>query len=258
MNRKFEDNLLRLAFEEISPEEAAELEREARQDPDALLALTQYRSLRAGLKDLAEIPAEQLSKERLRDAILARGLEHKKAPQRGIGWAWMPLTAAALAVVFMNFRPHAPVDPRVMASRTPNLFQIPRIDVPITTVNHDAALATLTVPKQNFAMNEPSHGRLLTAGISRHQTRHSIHRQMDAQVLEPEDGGAFPDIDMSPEPAAATKDTLAASSASQPMNAPMASTPPPAIVLIDGEKDGTTGASKATEVDSGRNVVVGG
>src|SRR5690349_10801263 len=96
MNRKLEDAMVRLAFGDVTPEESAALEREAQHDPEAARALASYRRMREGLKDLHEIPEDQLSKERLRHAILSQGLRPKPVPS-GRSWLWMPAAAATLA-----------------------------------------------------------------------------------------------------------------------------------------------------------------
>ena len=109
MNGKFEDKLAQLAFGDLSPDEAARIEAQAKNDPEALHALNTYVGMRAELRDLKDVPQDQLSKERLRDAILAQGLKpgaEKKS--RPWAWAWMPLATGALVFALMISRGPTP------------------------------------------------------------------------------------------------------------------------------------------------------
>lgn len=263
MNRKFEDNLLRLAFEDMSPQEAAALEREALQDPEAALALAQYRQMRTGLRDLAEVPSDQLSKERLREAILARGLTHEAKPAaRSFGWSWMPVMAAGLAVLVFVYRPHAGTDPKIASHREPNPFTYPKIEVPPSgsvAVNSPKP-ETAAVGTSSASFMAPSMPVRTVATLthtqrnglgSRHQARNE--RSLNGLVAISGTGtGNAMEFVMKPATSTAGNDTAS-------MPSPGAATPPASpIVLIGNEKDGSTGASRATEVDSARNVVVGG
>ena len=53
---KFDDKLAQLAFGDLSPEEARRIEAQANADPEAARMLDTYRSMKAGLRDLAEAP----------------------------------------------------------------------------------------------------------------------------------------------------------------------------------------------------------
>lgn len=111
MNSHHEEKLLNCAFGDISPEEAMRIEAEAARNPELRQRLDDYQSMRAGLRSLGDhVPEHQLSNERLRDAILARGLSTTAGASSPTGpkwWqiAWMPVAAAAIAaVVFMAKR----------------------------------------------------------------------------------------------------------------------------------------------------------
>lgn len=250
MNRKFEDELLKLAFEETTPEQAMVMELAAQQDPEAAQALSQYRQMRLGLRELAEVPADQLSKERLREAILTRGLK----PRRGfnLGWVAMPAMAAALAVVFLAYRPHPAVTPQVVASRGVNPFRMATITPPsplaMVTPTHDID----SNPAKTVAPRPSAATMVALRHVVRHHGKH-VPEALDAKVkdgiFDPEfDGSRFAMIAS----VSHSENVLPSPSVSAAVPAPNP------IVLIDSQKDGNTGAARATEVDSSSNVVVGG
>ncbi|CAN5617129.1 hypothetical protein BH11ARM2_BH11ARM2_25900 [soil metagenome] len=97
-----EDRLVRFAFGDVDERERAEIEAMVANDPEAKRTVEQYRSMRHDFSRLKEVPEDQLSRERLRDAILARGLRTDAAPERSkFGWAWMPLAACVLAFAYV-------------------------------------------------------------------------------------------------------------------------------------------------------------
>ena len=53
MKGKFEDKLARLAFGELSSDEAVKLERDVQTNPDALRTLSLYKDMRQGLRSLS-------------------------------------------------------------------------------------------------------------------------------------------------------------------------------------------------------------
>ena len=86
MRKRFEEELAQLAFGDLSSDRAAELRARADADPDAAQTFDTYCRMKEELRSLAvDVPAEQLSTERLRDAILKRGLTEKPMA-RTPGW----------------------------------------------------------------------------------------------------------------------------------------------------------------------------
>lgn len=253
MKRKTEDQILQLAFEEMTPELAAAYERDALLDPEASCALADYRQIKADLRMLADIPPDQLSKERLREAILDRGLKPK--PVRRTSWAWMPMTAAAVAAAAFLLRPHPPVSTRVAIGPRQNIFSIPKVATP----GDSAVAGRVAPPASSEEIDVPT--AAMRAAIydpsSRHSSTRRHHLRTDIQIGT----GDMKEFDLtaniSPQ-SSVTPPTGKTSSPSGADSQPAASTPSAPIVLIDSEKDGSTGASKATEVNSTSNVVVGG
>lgn len=117
MNEKFEDRLIELAFGDMNESDAMQLERELSQSKEASQALEELRAFKLDLSRLKEIPAPQLSTERLRDRILNEGLR----PSRGVPWLvrlWAPTTAVAafaLAFFMMQNRTASVVEPSLVA-----------------------------------------------------------------------------------------------------------------------------------------------
>ena len=115
MNGKLEEQLAQLAFGDLTPDEAARIEAQVKGDPEALRALNTYHGMRSELRGLRDVPADQMSNERLRDAILAQGLKPKPVAGKSIwGWGWMPVAAGALAVAMMMVRGGGTPEPTIV------------------------------------------------------------------------------------------------------------------------------------------------
>ena len=100
MKRNERDEWMELAFGEVAADEAVALESRAQIDPQASKALRECRALREGLESLRTVPEDQLSVERLRAAVLDRGLK----PDAGRSWTWVPAAAAILAISIVGTR----------------------------------------------------------------------------------------------------------------------------------------------------------
>lgn len=260
MNRKSEEKLIKLAFGDVNPDEARRIEAEAANDPDAARVLSSYREISSGLRGCAEVPANQLSKERLREAILAQGLAPKRTSAFPT-WLWMPGLAAAAAFAFVAFRPHAQsTNPSVVASLThesTSEFAAPDLgkglDFGTSNVVTKSDLPTVTAKSpsvQTVAMAE-THKKP-------HRFRHQANRKVsESSALK----GLVAAIVDQGENAATLSSAPKAAGGAMPDSALKADAQKPAeptsIVLIDDQKDAQTGAQRATEVSS-RNVIVGG
>ena len=247
MNKRLEEKLAMLAFGDMSSEEMTRLEHEVMGDPEAMRALQDYRGMRSGLKALGDIPEHQLSSERLRHAVLNRGLQPKSRPQ--LGWLWMPaMTAVVFFSVFMARKSHnapLPFPPSGAVAVGPSNNDL------ITESHPEEAFALATASGEILSVEQPA-SKLRTASRSVMPRRHHTERYR----LDASDDSGLPDLgdDLGFDSTlgggtGAFKSTKEAS-VPQPSGAP--------IVLIDGSKDKSTGAQKATEVESASNVVVGG
>lgn len=251
MNGKFEEKLAQLAFGDLSPAEAKKFELEAEQNPEARRALILYKDMRDGLRSLADIPDDQFSKERLRDAILTQGL--KPTPSRPVTsrtWLWMPVAACALGFGMMFMRhsfdreKHQPeiVMGKNSIKSTP-LFTIEKpIHVAVNSGNHVIAGDRATAHSVRNAF----------MSVSRHGSRK--HKETTELSPDVSTGVIFdPDLEFgSFEPIP----TAGAVPPSKDVGSPAPESGP--IVLIDQDKDAQTGAQRATEVTSASNVLVGG
>jgi len=258
MKRKFEDKVALLAFGDLSPEETARLEREVHQNPEALHALALYKDMREGLRSLSDIPEDQFSKERLRDAILTQGLRPVATrPVSNRTWLWMPTAACLIGfglMFTMNSR-HRSAGPPNIVINTPKNYQFGSAITPPTPV----AIADSKVTKGPF-------GRLSTsASYESHVAQRVDPDEVDPRIITNNLENGFEDTSYY-DPDLGSVPTTAKQPAGKPVggnvalnepSTPVGSTTGP-IVLIDQEKDDQTGACKATEVGSASNVLVGG
>jgi len=241
MNKKLEEKLAMLAFGDMDPEETLRLESELGGNSEAQAVLAQYRGMRSGLKALGDIPEHQLSTERLRHAVLNRGLKPRTRPQ--LGWLWMPAMAFALAFGIFLVRSITRQVPIVMpggglgSSFGSNLGDV--------QPENAFAYATASAQVLSVVRQRP---RLVPAA-NRHYGRHSRQNGEMIESLKAQVTEEFANEMLTTNPG-----TLARSQ--PPPNDSREAAGP--IVLIGTTKDAHTGAQKATEVDSADNVVVGG
>lgn len=272
MKKNLEDKLAMLAFEDITPEEAKALELEAANDPEARVALFEYREMREGLRAMADIPEHQLSTERLRDAILAQGLKPQSTSSSKISWLWMPAAACALAFSFIavkNMRSGEAVRQMggngsvAVSEKKDSIFVEPDAAVAVGVKSHDVAevfdgaSVQPSVTMTAFHSEAPRH----SGGSSRREARiaaltAAVEAQFDQDINSidsPMKGSSSRESAPVPtmafaNPSSPNADAMMMSSRSSEKK----------IVVIDGTKDAVTGAQRATEVDSSSNVLVGG
>jgi len=267
MNKKTEDQLVRLAFGDLTPEEAARLQNETARQPEAAQTLDTYRRMKEELRSLAEVPADQLSKERLREAILARGLSERPAPRQA-SWLWMPAAAAVLAFAIVFARGHNG-----------------RTNAPVAVLGGDSHSGMVATNLPNFKPKLPSSVKTNTpvatdedildafgdqpGPTETHRSRHKVRNDdtpwMDVSDYDIYSGNrgrasapAGPST-VGPTPSAVTPvepSTVADMQTHPAFDKSEKKTDP--IILIQPETDNNTGARKATEVESASNVLVGG
>lgn len=249
MKGKFEDKLAQFAFGELSSDEAAKLEREMQSDPEALRALALYKDMRVGLRSLSEVPEDQFSKERLRDAILTQGL--RPVPTRPVSnrsWLWMPAAACVLGFALMSsqnsFRrssaaPNVVIGMRDLGVAKPNAGEL---DIKPIVIKNPATPA-IVPPKPK----ETESKGLLAVNSDPEEVDHRV------MAVNLNDEAYDPDLGKMP---TTTASVTAGTVAAAPVRKVTAAAVP--IVLIDQDTDEQTGACKATEVGSSSNVLVGG
>ncbi|MBC8064607.1 MAG: hypothetical protein H7Y17_07240 [Chlorobia bacterium] len=266
MRRKTEDQLAKFAFGDLTAEEASSLQASLQDDAEANRTLDMYSRMKVELQSLCtDVPEDQLSKERLREAILTRGLkEHRAEPARP-NWLWMPAAAAVLAfgVVFAKgkLQENPSTSPMVVDNSKPRLelpSDIRIVRPPVSEKVASTARTPLIVntPPMTVAVNTDRGSRNLRSGTDDLEDRRpdefssvkGIPRLMAFEAPQSDH-----DMALSGQPVIFESKKESAPSRPQP-----SSLDQPAIVVIQSETDADTGALKATEVRNTANVVVGG
>ena len=248
MNGRFDEKLAQLAFGELSPEEAARVEAQVASNPEAIKVLATYRSMKGGFRDLTDIPEDQMSKERLRNAILMQGLKPQVEKANPLGWLWMPATAFLLAAAIMMFNPRGGGEPVVAVGEK----DLPSETVVLNTSSSFKVVQKKTTPKKTMVAVSDTPKRT----VLRRSTRNgdeiaevelkpfesTPHRWNDLQAnnnpnsrIAPTPSVSNPEMDPQPE----TKGNAT-------------------IVIIEDNRDESTGAYRATEVGTASNVLIGG
>lgn len=245
MDRKTEDLIARLAFGELTEAEAAQVRAMAGRDADTAKALDSYELLRSDLRQMRDVPHDQLSKERLQSAILAQGLKPRPV-RHGFPWVWAPVAtvAAALALfVFMQPSNHGvPGGEKEIShdivARNDTVIPNDPYTSPLNT--DDTRMLTQTIERVAATPRPEETTKAPPAPVRRSRTVHRYHASGREQEHTP---------DMEPA-------KLALNSASAPRSTVAASQPRESIVLIQTERDGNTGAKSAVEVQQTEDVIV--
>ncbi|MFN8218964.1 MAG: hypothetical protein U0S12_02380 [Fimbriimonadales bacterium] len=249
MNGKLDKRLLELAFGDMNADEAESVRKAAANDAEAEATLRQYEAMKMDLLKLREVPAPQLSAERLRDRILTDGLR----PKASVPWFsryWLPVAASAFVVGFFVIqmkKPSVSVPSLVAANiekPAPGLDFVPKADPGLkVAAAADASGAT-----------KPAAPKLASKTARRPRVKHDWVAKND--MPSPTLAGAMM---KSPGTAGPSTSALNASSAAADtaMSASAPATEAEPLVLIQPDKDVDTGAQRATEVNA-NNVVIGG
>lgn len=280
MKKRFEEELSKLAFGDLDAEEARRLEMRTASDPEASQTFQSYCRMKDELRSLADdVPADQLSKERLREAILNRGMKEQLPQKAKPTWIWMPAMAAALAfgVVFVKGQLPLGGQPSavVVDNSTSTLGgKAPKIDVPPVTVP-DPVVAKHR--KSNLVKDTPSMQVASNVGAARNDrtndnfsdSRNRASKEgfsgipLGAADLEKAVPIKEEELTQTVSFDSGTKGEIGSREQSKPSAAMMAapagdSAPKPTIILIQSETDADTGTLKAKEVSNTNNVVIGG
>lgn len=268
MKNRQEEDILRLAFGDVSGPEAEQIRKVVENDPEAGKLFASYRGLSEGLRRMP-VPEHQLSTERLRNAILDRNL---KPHREGSFWRflWVPAAVGAGAYLFATTF--------LGGANTPAFTDHgPSIDtVPYST---DAVPPTVGFPKEPapsiVAEAPPSVGGTPVRSAKRHGgSRSSETGSVAVNTVPAGAENAFDgrgpgfrggNVRKGREEVIAAeeaKDTLASNVETAIAENALALSAAPAaassIVIIGSETDSMTGANKATEVSTVNNVVIGG
>jgi hypothetical protein len=199
------------------------------------------------------VPEHQLSTERLRHAILNKGLSARPATS---WWklAWTPLAIAGL--VFYAVRNTTVAGPDLRASAPPmdvvrdaGSAGVEDRSTPLVKPAPLAASAPAVQPEsrpKSFAPAAPAAGRLAMRSAPPGSPRYRGA------------AGRARSIDLEPSVALSNAEAIELAVIDAAVSSGVEGASRPGIVLIGADKDEETGANRATEVASASNVLVGG
>ncbi len=255
MKRKNEEQLIELAFGDLNAADAERLRQEIASDPQACETLRTYEDLRSSLGGMRDVPEMQMSRERLRHAILAGGL--KESRRWSLQWLGAPVALAAVAFAFtlVARRPALPLPPGqgLVATQGQGDIEIRGFDPTLSRIEAPSTMfgspelnaATFNEDSKPTPVKAPKHVRV--ASMSKPKPK------VDPVVPGAAGGNA---------PAGVSADlTPAAMSATLPTD-PALDTHTEAgeaeIIVLTTETHRETGAQRATAMESGNNVLIGG
>jgi hypothetical protein len=256
MKRKNEENLIKLAFGDIDPNEAERAKRLMMEDAEAAKLFAGYSEIREGLKQL-HTPEHQLSTERLREAILRDGLKKEKSAASGWRWSLAPIAVAAAAMLITLRMNSGPTPNPTIPGGTPLAFDYgtPNSDSSGTSESMiDFDPTEIARETYRGSVSRASAGPAETQPVKSSdvvELKRSVPVSKGAGVVAAEFKPAISPEDVSH---MAIEGALPAGAIALHMDA---ETEQP-IVLIGSESDESTGANRATEVRSANNVIVGG
>lgn len=274
MRKKIEEELAKLAFGDLDADTARRLELQTQADPEASKTFDSYCRMKNELRSLCtDVPDDQLSKDRLREAILTRGLKEHRPVSR-LSWLWMPAAAAVLAFSFVALKGRIPtgggnaMGPMVVDNSNGKLPAIEGVGVERPPVN-TAMVAAKSEPAKIVVEKAPTVVAMNTDRGSRNRRddyEPLVSRNQGTEGLRGSsiDGGIEFDS-----PGLVNKEdfsrvvSFGGPSRDEKMETAVREQPQmdrtqPKIVLITSETDAGTGTLKATEVESTANVLVGG
>lgn len=253
MKRKNEELLIELAFGDLDPAEADRLRTELAGDPTQQATLRSYEELRASLGGLREVPEMQMSRERLRDAILAGGLRESRRSER---WTWLgaPVAIAAVAFAFtmMVRQPSVPLPSGVAMTAGASEDSVLSMD-PTMTRNQDTVAGLFGNEElRPMTFSEPvAEAPKIVAPVekpirvARSEPKQTRVESAPATVETGPATASFASAAAPPTPDAGMMTAGAVEESSE-------------IIVLTSETNLDTGAQRATSMESSSNVVIGG
>lgn len=238
MKRKEQDRIIELAFGELTPQQELELERALAANSDLS---SEFKEMEALKNDLAayrrhldvSLPDCQVSKERLRDAILSQGVRQTVCRRNWWTTALPVAAGVALFAVFLN---------------TPQGDAIKNLTPPPKTVSEPEARPTDAQPSMVSPEKtpEPVAVRVSTKPASKQGRLASALRGTGSKVVRDTNtaaaaktGGAQPEV------------------ATPVVSAPIEE-PEDVVVIVDSSVTASNGALNAMELSESENVLIGG
>ncbi len=255
-NRRPDDEIVELVFGEMDEVRAAEVEKRVAADPRVRSLAEGYRQLRDDLGTLREVPEDQLSSERLRHAILAKGLAHEKRSNGLSSWIWMPGLAACFAfglLVLRNQGTFADAPKVVLSQRTAGGAEEVKLSPSVSPKVEKVIAANVGTSEVSPTAPRPKAGS---------RNRHGERTALAQKEPAPDSEGVLAMRITEGQPYLAAEnlvdDLRTAVVSVDPIAASPAEEATTDFVVIDGERNEQTGTNTATEVASYSNVLVGG
>jgi anti-sigma factor RsiW len=247
--RKREEELIELVFGDLPSERADRLRQAIDQDPELRRAYECYLEMREDLASMRDVPEDQLSLERLRHAILARGLEEQKNRRLFPGWLWMPASSMALAAVLISARGWMPgPEPKYVTDAT--------LDTSGPAVALDLPASLRKAVVREVASNETAPQARPQPKVRRNSERRNARAENGPVLVAMSTPAESKTVLEEKEEEKAQPVVTEKTSATMVADAPSAE--PPAVVLIQEEGSEGMGAMRAVEMESFQHVVVGG
>lgn len=250
MKRKNEEQLIELAFGDISAGEAERLRQEISADPKASETLRTYEELRSSIGGLRDVPEMQLSRERLRHAILAGGL--KESRNWNLQWLGAPVAIAAVAFAFtlVARRPALPLPAGqgLVATQNAGDVEIRGFDPTIERIEAPSLLGSPKLGPVTF--DDKPEPRVKP----KPQVRVASNSKPKSVAIE-----------VATKPAPGTSADVVAPTVMAAAAAPTETTldnntlvHETEVIVLTTEMNRDTGAQRATAMESGNNVLIGG
>lgn len=256
MKRKNEEQLIELAFGDITAGEAERLRQEISADPKASETLRTYEELRSSIGDLKDVPEMQLSRERLRHAILAGGL--KESRKWNLQWLGAPVAIAAVAFAFtlVARRPALPLPAGqgLVATQNAGDVEIGGFDPTIERIEAPSklfggpGLGTITFDERP----EPEVKPKSQVRVASNNRPWPAEKPKDAEVtVKPTTTSVVGDV-------VAPTVMAAAAAPTETTIDDDAIVYDTEVIVLTTEMNRDTGAQRATAMESGNNVLIGG
>ena len=242
-----DDKLAKLAFGDLPEAEAERVRSRIARDPVKARRLAEFEAMRVELRRLNDVPPDQYSKERLREALLARALRPEPKPAFRPVFVTVPVLICAIAygaTMVARRSPQGTAPVAIIETHQPSSTAValksPEPSHPLVAANVPSSV----VPKS-----------FRTASLRRSVRTHSspvVHES--PSIPDPHELVANSTVNHAP------MATLASNKTEHNSAHPTESDPDsvPAIVLIDPPKETEPGSQRATEVSNSRNVLIGG
>ena len=264
MKHKYEDELAKLAFGDLTGSEAERARQIADADPKAAEVLSSYRDMAAGLRRMP-VPEHQLSTERLRNVILDQNLKPRRRQFTIFKWLSAPIAIGAAAFL-LTIALHAGNKPNPITAfigdNSPSVIPDSAKPLVLRNLKPTEEHAVPGSGAHEGGSVQPNNETRVASNSNRSSgfsetTPPSILTSRGnggMRGIQPTDRGSLR-TSAPPESIAMNVESAVVDTALAFDTRPNPSSP---IILIGSDTDSNTGANRATEVSSANNVVVGG